>query len=91
MGGETAPRVDIGASRTKSGTIDSLVVTYYKSDEWGRFTPDTQKTRKRIIEGWEMISLSGPLQRVCQHDAACTVLRRAACAVSPKWATPLTN
>jgi integrase len=33
-----------------TGTIDALVVTYYKSDAWSRLTPDTQKTRRRIIE-----------------------------------------
>jgi integrase len=50
MGGESAPRVDIGASRTNPGTIDALVVTYYKSDDWTRLTADTQKTRRRIVE-----------------------------------------
>jgi integrase len=50
MGGESAMRAEIGASRTHPGTINALVVTYYKSDEWNRLTPDTQKPRRRIIE-----------------------------------------
>jgi hypothetical protein len=50
MGGETAPRVEMGACRTKPGTINALVVSYYKSDEWTRLTSDTQKSRRRIIE-----------------------------------------
>jgi integrase len=50
LGGELAPRVEIGASRTNPGTINALVVVYYKSDEWNRLTPETQKTRRRIIE-----------------------------------------
>jgi len=50
MGGASAPRVEIGASRTNPGTINALVVTYYKSDDWTRLTVDTQKTRRRIIE-----------------------------------------
>jgi integrase len=50
MGGESAPRVEIGASRTNPGTINALVVAYYKSDDWNRLTADTQKTRRRIIE-----------------------------------------
>jgi len=50
MGGESAPRVEMGACRTKPGTINALVVSYYKSDEWARLTGDTQKTRRRIIE-----------------------------------------
>jgi integrase len=42
--------VEIGASRTNPGTINALVVTYYKSDEWDRLAADTQRTRRRIIE-----------------------------------------
>jgi integrase len=42
--------IEIGASRTNPGTINALVVTYYKSDEWSRLAADTQKTRRRIIE-----------------------------------------
>jgi integrase len=42
--------VEIGASRTNPGTINALVVTYYRSDEWSRLAADTQKTRRRIIE-----------------------------------------
>jgi integrase len=50
MGGESAPRVDIGASRTNPGTINALVIAYYKSDGWTRLTADTQKTRRWTIE-----------------------------------------
>jgi integrase len=41
---------EIGASRTGPGTINALVVTYYKSDDWKQLAADTQKTRRRIIE-----------------------------------------
>jgi integrase len=50
LGGELASRVQIGASRTNPGTINALVVVYYKSDEWNRLTPETQKSRRKIIE-----------------------------------------
>src|SRR5271166_4772534 len=44
-------RIEIGADRTKPGTINALVVVYYKSDAWNRgLTAETQKTRRRIIE-----------------------------------------
>ena len=43
-------RIEIGASRTNPGTINALVVTYYKSDGWHALAADTQKTRLRIIE-----------------------------------------
>jgi hypothetical protein len=42
--------VEIGANRTLPGTINALVVAYYKSDEWHALAADTQKTRRRILE-----------------------------------------
>src|SRR6188472_2440355 len=41
---------EIGASRTLPGTINALVVNYYKSGEWLALEEDTRKTRHRIIE-----------------------------------------
>src|SRR6516164_9588673 len=41
---------EIGADRTLPGTINALVVTYYKSNEWLALAADTQKTRRRIVE-----------------------------------------
>jgi integrase len=42
---------EIGARRTLPGTIDALVVSYYKSDEWLHgLEEETRKTRRRIIE-----------------------------------------
>ena len=40
----------IGASRTLPGTINALVVNYYRSDEWQQLAADTQKNRRRVIE-----------------------------------------
>jgi integrase len=46
-----APKPEIGARRTAPGTIDALVVSYYKSDEWRHgLEEETRKTRRRIIE-----------------------------------------
>jgi integrase len=42
--------LEIAANRTLPGTINALVVMYYKSDEWHALAADTQKTRRRIIE-----------------------------------------
>src|SRR6266849_4285527 len=44
------PNMEIGADRTLPGTIDALVVSHYRSAEWNALEPDTQKTRRRIIE-----------------------------------------
>lgn len=44
------PDQKIGADRTLPGTINALVVAYYKSNEWHAFATETRKTRRRIIE-----------------------------------------
>ena len=46
-----APKPEIGARRTAPGTIDALVVSYYRSDAWLHdLEEETRKTRRRIIE-----------------------------------------
>jgi hypothetical protein len=42
--------IEIGERRTQPGTIDALVVSYFKSAAWANLTPDTHKLRRRIIE-----------------------------------------
>ena len=42
--------LEIGANRTLPGTINALIVTYYRSDEWHALADETKKTRRRIIE-----------------------------------------
>jgi hypothetical protein len=47
----TEHRTEINASRTAPGTINALVVSYYKSDAWKNgLEEETRKTRRRIIE-----------------------------------------
>jgi hypothetical protein len=41
---------DIGADRTKPGTIGALVVRYYQSAEWQALKHNTQRSRKPFIE-----------------------------------------
>jgi integrase len=51
LAGSDAAKPEIGARRTLPGTIDALVVSYYKSDEWlNHLEEETRKTRRRIIE-----------------------------------------
>ena len=46
---------EIGSGRTLPGTINALVVAYYKSDEWQNgLGEETRKSRKRIIEHFRM-------------------------------------
>jgi integrase len=41
---------EIGEKRTAPGTIDALVVSYYKSTDWTNLAEDTKDARRRIIE-----------------------------------------
>lgn len=45
-----APRIEIGASRTKEGTINSLVVAYFKSMTFNDLADETKRTRRNILE-----------------------------------------
>ena len=45
-----APRVEIGASRTKPGTINALVVSYFNSMAFQSLAPETRRTRRNILE-----------------------------------------
>jgi integrase len=45
----------IGQSRTQPGTVNALIVSYYKSDEWlHNLAEDTRKTRHRYIERFRL-------------------------------------
>src|SRR5262245_39326834 len=41
---------EIGADRTSPGTINALVIAYYRSAAWNSLQPDTRKSRRRFIE-----------------------------------------
>jgi integrase len=48
--GETAPRLEIGASRTRPGTIAALTVTYFNSLTFHCLAAETKRTRRNILE-----------------------------------------
>jgi integrase len=50
LAGETAPRMEIGASRTKPGTIAALTVVYFNSLAFHSLAPETKRTRRNILE-----------------------------------------
>ena len=66
LGGVPDKVSEIGSNRTLPGTINALVVSYYKSDGWQRLAPDTRKTRDRTIERF----------RVRHGDKRVALLRR---------------
>src|SRR5262249_47931717 len=50
VGAESPQQEEIGASRTVPGSVNALVVSYYKSADWNDLATETQNTRRRIIE-----------------------------------------
>jgi hypothetical protein len=47
---QSAP-LEIGASRTAAGTIDALIVAYFKSDAFTKaLAPETQRMRRNILD-----------------------------------------
>ena len=50
LAGETAPRLEIGASRTRPGTIAALTVAYLSSLAFHSLAPETKRTRRNILE-----------------------------------------
>lgn len=48
--GETAPKLEIGVARTAPGTIDALVVRYYKSSAYLDLADLTRKTYRNALE-----------------------------------------
>src|SRR5262249_16148028 len=43
-------RPEIGASRTEPGTINALVISYYRCAEWTNLADETRSARRRTIE-----------------------------------------
>jgi integrase len=47
---EEAPRVEVGANRTKPGTVAASVVSYFNSWAFRNLADETRRTRKNILE-----------------------------------------
>jgi integrase len=50
LAGESAPRIEIGAARSKSGSVAAAVALYFGSMAFGNLAPDTQRQRRRILD-----------------------------------------
>jgi integrase len=48
--GETAPRIEIGATRNKPGSVAAAVALYLGSMAFGNLAPGTQRDRRRVLE-----------------------------------------
>jgi integrase len=57
------PRIEIGASRTKPGTLDALIVAYYQSAEYMHaLSAKTRATRRGILERFRASRGDRPLK-----------------------------
>src|SRR5215831_16978891 len=45
-----ALRVEVGASRTKPGTVNAVVISYFNSAAFQSLAPETRRTRRNILE-----------------------------------------
>jgi len=50
LAGETAPRLEIGASRSEPGSVAAAVALYYQSIAFGSLSPSTKQVRRCILE-----------------------------------------
>jgi site-specific recombinase XerD len=73
--GGSAMLAEIGASRTKAGTIDALVVAYYKHDDFKKgLAPATQNMRRPIIDRFR--ELHTPRGRRYGENSVATLQRK---------------
>lgn len=50
LAGFAAPKIELGATKTRPGTINALVARYYRSTGFVTLAPSTQATYRNIIE-----------------------------------------
>jgi integrase len=50
LAGHSAPRLEIGAARTKPGTVAAAVALYFASIAFGNLAPCTKRTQQYILE-----------------------------------------
>ena len=54
---ERSQPTDIGASRTKPGSIDALIIDYYRSEAFTRaLSPASQRMRRNILERFRAVN-----------------------------------
>jgi integrase len=59
LGAETAPRIEVGASRTIAGTVNAIVAAYLdcspsSTSPFKTLAAETQRTRRNILEGFRL-------------------------------------
>jgi hypothetical protein len=59
MRGDTNPKPEIGAGRTKPGTFDALIVRFYSSTIFKSWSAETQRTRRNTLERFRADTMPG--------------------------------
>jgi hypothetical protein len=86
MSGEIAPRIEIGASRTKPGTLNEAIVRYYDSQAFHALAPLTQKNRRAILERFASSMVKAMQSRAA--SVSCTTLLWTSCSTSWRSVSP---
>lgn len=87
-GGAAVPRPDIGASRTKPGTFDALIVRFYGSTMFSGWSPETQRTRRNIIERFRADTMPGAKLNNGRCRVAHLLPKHVDAMIAAKMATP---
>ena len=75
--------IEIGKARTGAGSVDELVVAYYRSADWTDLAQETRETRFRYIERFRALNGRRHVASLTE-DAVCAML-----AAIPKQSTKL--
>lgn len=84
LDGVTPPKVEIGAPRTAPGTVHWLVTAYLSSATFKALAPETQRTRRNILENfrdadgdkWIFVTVKGEPEMVLKHHHLQAIVNR---------------
>jgi integrase len=68
----------IGLRRTKPGSINALVQVYYRSSEWMRLSPQSQRTYRHILEHFRSEHGDKPVALIGRHHVKAMIDSKAA-------------
>jgi hypothetical protein len=83
LGGESAQRVAIGASRSKPGSVAAAVALYFQSIAFGNLNASSRRVRRRILERFREENRNAARRATLpQCQAGAMMIRRLASAIS---------
>jgi integrase len=73
---QPAPKLEIGADRTKPGTVNAAIVAFYKSLAFTKNKPITQQTDRNILEGFRAKYGDLSVATLEQHNIETIIARK---------------